>query len=86
MRVILDAPLRSLEALSTHLVSPDLDLPTGGGSTGGGSGSSGGSSSGSAAPPPLDMLVDATGARCSLFDGFGFSQVTVLKSLPLTLS
>ena len=27
-----------------------------------------------------DVLVDATGARCDLFDGFGFEQITVLRS------
>ena len=27
-----------------------------------------------------DVLVDATGARCDLFDGFGFDQLTVLRS------
>ena len=27
-----------------------------------------------------DILIDATGARCELFDALGFSQTTVFKS------
>ena len=41
---------------------------------GGGGGGSGGGSFG------YELLVDATGARCPLFETLGFGQVTVLKS------
>ena len=49
-----------------------IGLHAGGGhgATGGGGGSSFG----------YELLVDATGARCPLFEALGFGQVTVLKS------
>jgi hypothetical protein len=33
-----------------------------------------------AGAPPLDVLIDASGARCALFEPFGFKQTLALKS------
>ena len=33
-----------------------------------------------AGAPPLDVLIDASGARCALFEPFGFKQTLALKT------
>ena len=47
---------------------------------GGGHGATGGGGSGGGGSFGYELLVDATGARCPLFEALGFGQVTVLKS------